>query len=1282
MDQDRSPAADETARDQQDASRAGVSPAGDQGSDGWDRHPGDAAGGDGTQAEPAAARQPKRPWWSIFRVPVTDGEAIAVPDTEDAGEHPAEAAPESVAGRDQRTCQPGTAGGQADDQGDRFPDQSDEQGSLAGTGRRNKRGLAERLRDFKEQLFPPANRPIDDGDSDRTGMVEECPVDEGGFEEAMAGCVADAPTTDTPPDGGTGSGAPGVVAADGQMDCEPQPQAPAAEGTVSGDADGGEPGAAAPLPRWWRRLAFWSKPVTGDGTAADQPASSAGPSESPTPESAPAERPAPEAPVTPTAAATAPGEPALPGTSGEPPAERAGVSPLHYAGEALIAFGGFFAGLFRSLRPGPRGPIDDVLAAKQVQREQLDREIRTHRRAVAALARKLRRGRWERKRLLADQSRSRGEVRRIDALLHARAADVEALERQGSALQSEIQLAAARHEALLKDIDSGHLQWESLTATVAQTKARLDTVTTELAIKRNDSASLDALMEERRREMDAAKSELASLEGIRDATEGALQDFRAQIARLDQDRIDREAQIRESAAEAGRIEAQLGPLRHQQDVLEGVLTQLQQDVQLRQELMQKLLEDGVRVKTEADQRLALRDQLASAIADLTAEKEQLQQDAARFRSETRSLEDARRAAADQAARAAAEAERLGTVCGDLARQSADLAAKQEASGLLGRKIEEMKSEGLALAKKLDELRGQKDLAEKALNSYRRELAAVDTSLAQKKSERERLDRTLQEVAQRAAQREQLIEAVEVAGRQLRSLDEQIAAKRSEHDQADQRLRQVRDSLARDEGALARQEETARVRRAELEDIAVRHAEFTRQLSTGQGEVARLAETGKALVDEIERNNAAKAALIAQVQELRKLVAATAPENEKLQQQRRELESWIKEAVPFQRQQQSEVEGLLARVKDLQRQQQALEEAIAAARQRQASLDDDLAHLDQEKAIRAQSIEDELARLGQRLADAQGEIGDAEREIQRRAEQRMAAVEAIRKLEEERDLLQQETLSLGQQAEKVRQLQARADELAATMAAGQKRLEEMFQENQRLAQEKAGLQQAIKQTEAERDAARERQRSFAEEVQQIQNNLESLRQTQDRMKDDLAGQETMLKSFAEENERSRQALAAQNADLQNELEEKQRKLDAAADMLRQTESEISSKTITREQLDEAIARLRQQQADALAQVAAATGGIEEQKKLVQQQLDSLITETEKARRSYAELEKTVGEKAAEETALLKRLKMLSTEAGQYQSMLKQWSELSRKIEEQKRVLEDLELQAEKKSGLFS
>ena len=51
-------------------------------------------------------------------------------------------------------------------------------------------------------------------------------------------------------------------------------------------------------------------------------------------------------------------------------------------------------------------------------------------------------------------------------------------------------------------------------------------------------------------------------------------------------------------------------------------------------------------------------------------------------------------------------------------------------------------------------------------------------------------------------------------------------------------------------------------------------------------------------------------------------------------------------------------------------------------------------------------------------------------------------------------------------------------------------------------------------------------------------------------------------------------------------------------------------------------------------------------------------------------------------MLKRLKMLSTEAGQYQSMLKQWSELSRKIEEQKRVLEDLELQAEKKSGLFT
>ncbi len=103
---------------------------------------------------------------------------------------------------------------------------------------------------------------------------------------------------------------------------------------------------------------------------------------------------------------------------------------------------------------------------------------------------------------------------------------------------------------------------------------------------------------------------------------------------------------------------------------------------------------------------------------------------------------------------------------------------------------------------------------------------------------------------------------------------------------------------------------------------------------------------------------------------------------------------------------------------------------------------------------------------------------------------------------------------------------------------------------------------------------------------------------------------------------------------------------------------------------------------LAQVQAATGDIETQKQLAREQLEALTAEVEQAKRSFADLDKSVKDKGAEEAGLLKRLKMLSTEAAQYQNMVKQRSELSRKIEEQKRVLEDLELQAEKKSGLFT
>lgn len=1246
------------------------------------------------EANTTAARA-KKPWWNVFRVKSNADEPFAgdglpiAPAFGPAGEPEPDTPRSDQYAETSPDLEPGMP---LDGAGDEQPFIADPNENIPVTETKSGTSFIAKLKNIRDQLFPAADRPvIDDHQEAAESPYEEDHVSDQPLTETASAVVPEVNAQDM-------SHVPRVD--DDPEAYEPGVSQPAPDPTTSIPSEQPQ---AVPKQDFFGRFAFWKK-------RADPTAEPVSPREDATQvipvsdelEVAVQEEGFIQGVVAPVSLDDAP-EPPAPALAGQPAPDPeiteaeefrpVKISPLYHVGEFFITLGGWIVARFTAILPSPRAPLDEVLAGKLAHKERLERDIRARKKDVAALARKLRRGRFERKDILEARSKARADLNRIQSTLKSRSADVAALEKQGMVLQTEIQLAASRHETLLKDIDNGHLQWESLTGTIAQTKAQLDTVTTELSIKRSDSASLDRLMEEHRRELSSATAETARLEGVRKATEEALQDFRAQIASLDQDRISQETYVRETGAEAARIRKAFEEQSHQKDVLESVLAQLSQDVQVRQKLMQQLLDEGMRVKTETDQRSAQRDLLASTVADLSSEKEQLQQDAVRFRDETRSFEEARRAAADETGRVTAELKRLQDECEERGRQVADLSAKQEVHELLSQKITAMKDDGLSLAKKLDDLRNQKDLTEKALNSYRRELAAVDTSIAQKKNERSRLDQQAREIDEKigtfkkdvdlyTSQKSQLSDAIEAAHGKLRSLEEQISAKQEEHGRIDQHLLQVRGALASVEGELQRMDESARSRRTELEDISSRHAALEQQLDAGRSEVARLTDTGKELAAQIEQNTVSKASLIAQVQELKRIMAATAPENEKLQHRRRELEGWIGEAVQFQQQQQGAIERQLTTLKQQQQEMADLTARIEQGAARLDKLNDDLAHLDQEKAIRSQSIEDELARLNQQLSRTHGAIKDAERELQERSERRIGTIEAIQKLEEERDLLAGEVAALSQQAAQVKALQAKADELTATMTAGQKRLEEMFHENQRLAQEKAALQQSIQQAGAEHADTREQQHRFAEEVQQIQNNLESLRQTRDKLQDELSRQEGMLKSFAEENERSRQTLATQLDDVQNDLDDKQRKLDSAGDLLRQTESEISSKTITRDQMDTAIAQLKQQHADALAQVEAATGGIEDQKKLVQQQLDTLTAETEKARRSYAELDKSVKDKAAEETGLLKRLKMLSTEAGQYQSMLKQWSELSRKIEEQKRVLEDLELQAEKKSGLFT
>ena len=128
--------------------------------------------------------------------------------------------------------------------------------------------------------------------------------------------------------------------------------------------------------------------------------------------------------------------------------------------------------------------------------------------------------------------------------------------------------------------------------------------------------------------------------------------------------------------------------------------------------------------------------------------------------------------------------------------------------------------------------------------------------------------------------------------------------------------------------------------------------------------------------------------------------------------------------------------------------------------------------------------------------------------------------------------------------------------------------------------------------------------------------------------------------------------------------------------------MESKERQREELEKTLADLKNRNQQLNAQADMEMAGISTRKESLQLEIRDLASEAESAQAKLKSVQEAIAAKTSEEASLLKRFQMLSMEMSEMENLKKESRELSRKIDEQKRILEDLELQIDKKSGLFT
>ncbi|MDO9390490.1 MAG: hypothetical protein Q7U71_01815, partial [bacterium] len=362
----------------------------------------------------------------------------------------------------------------------------------------------------------------------------------------------------------------------------------------------------------------------------------------------------------------------------------------------------------------PDLPIDEALALKLSQKKALDEEIKSRSRETAHTLKKLNRSKKERKELLQYQAKIRGELAQILATMKDRTRDVSGLEKQSLALQREIEESSGRHGRLLDQIQSAKSQLESVISVIGQHKAQSEMVDGELAAKQTALSELIAKLEQAKTGLDAVRAEAAVLQSEKDATGQAWNDLKEQITGMEQDRIEKNSLLVALLLQLEIKQKEADEKLHQSMVLEGVLEGLRQDLRSSQEALQSDKDQAASLESSIKEGRIQQETLNSQLEQLQNQVSQQQQSLYLLKNETETLSKTRTELEGHIRRNQEELTGAESLLVERNRQVASLekgieelqqgtANRQNIQQLLQQKIEGLKTDGMAIAKKVDEI---------------------------------------------------------------------------------------------------------------------------------------------------------------------------------------------------------------------------------------------------------------------------------------------------------------------------------------------------------------------------------------------------------------------------------------------------------------------------------------------------------------------------------------------------------------------------------------------------
>lgn len=914
---------------------------------------------------------------------------------------------------------------------------------------------------------------------------------------------------------------------------------------------------------------------------------------------------------------------------------------------------GLLANLMERILHRQQKPIDEVLEIKKLEKKFIEGQIKQRRRDEAKLLRKIRRSKRERKSLLDSLAKNKLQLKDTIATMKAREADVRTLEKQSLSLQGEIERDSARQGILSQEILASQDRLEQLKQQIAETEQTLQRVSSEYALRQSEQQSLNELMDKTRQRLDQMTAEVGDLDRRRNENENILLDLNSQIIHAEQSKQEMLQQTSQAAEENARTQKALDEKRHEVSVMETVAAELQKDIAGKQALLQDLPGQIESLKQAAEQNQIRAQQTAQELADLESQKVQTNQQIFQAKLELEKAEEQRRKHEAALERLSVELTNSNSLLVERNRQvsaldagiaelKSDTEKKQEIIIQLQQKIESLRQSGLTVAQKIDELNKQKAETATAADAARSQLVALESTLKTKGAEIRGKEEELAALNGRSAKLEEevrykeqehlnLSESITLALSSQEDLQKKLETTRHEQQTQSESLAKVNQQIdeagRRYSGMLEEQSSLE----ADISRKKDELADWTGKLDSLKGSFAEMnqqLESNRRQSDELSVKIADQKGQIEALQrDKQELIGRLQTEKDELEsriaslhKKRSGLEQWIKEAMEFRNKQGGAIEEQLAKSRELKQQ-------VAALDTRHKELSDNL-----EKGRRElEEIDSENQRLLQERARG---IQTAESELAELSRQR----EEIR-------------IAINQEQEREADLSKQGQDL-------NKEIDDLKGIKEALAFEVDEEQAKLDKVTADLNAATQ---GFEEKVQQQNRELESL---------------------AQETEASKQRLREQAEQIQMAVDERSRKLESIKDLLRGVEAEVESKEKQREELEKTLAELRSKNQEAEAQAGMEMASLDTKKESLRQEIENLAAEKDTAQGRLKDVQDAVAAKSAEEAALLKRFQMLSLEMSEMENMKKESRELSRKIDEQKRILEDLELQIDKKSGLFS